>query len=80
MATLNQVVRTNLLGGNQLPHPLAEHELTVQLIAQQQIVFQIHLARRVPGKTEFNEMLRFFMRQIEREWRALRGNGAAAPA
>jgi len=27
---------------------------------------QIHLARRVPGKTEFNEMLRYFMRQIER--------------
>jgi 2,4-dienoyl-CoA reductase (NADPH2) len=26
---------------------------------------QIHLARRVPGKTEFNEMLRYFMRQIE---------------
>jgi 2,4-dienoyl-CoA reductase (NADPH2) len=26
---------------------------------------QIHLARRVPGKTEFNEMLRFFLRQIE---------------
>jgi 2,4-dienoyl-CoA reductase (NADPH2) len=25
---------------------------------------QIHLARRVPGKTEFNEMLRYFMRQI----------------
>jgi 2,4-dienoyl-CoA reductase (NADPH2) len=27
---------------------------------------QIHLARRVPGKTEFNEMLRYFVRQIER--------------
>jgi 2,4-dienoyl-CoA reductase (NADPH2) len=27
---------------------------------------QIHLARRVPGKTEFNEMLRYFIRQIER--------------
>jgi 2,4-dienoyl-CoA reductase (NADPH2) len=26
---------------------------------------QIHLARRVPGKTEFNEMLRYFTRQIE---------------
>jgi 2,4-dienoyl-CoA reductase (NADPH2) len=26
---------------------------------------QIHLARRVPGKTEFNEMLRYFLRQIE---------------
>ena len=26
---------------------------------------QIHLARRVPGKTEFNEMLRYFRRQIE---------------
>jgi len=25
---------------------------------------QIHLARRVPGKTEFNEMLRYFLRQI----------------
>ena len=26
---------------------------------------QIHLARRVPGKTEFDEMLRYFVRQIE---------------
>jgi 2,4-dienoyl-CoA reductase (NADPH2) len=33
---------------------------------QSQLGGQIHLARRVPGKTEFNEMLRYFVRQIER--------------
>jgi 2,4-dienoyl-CoA reductase (NADPH2) len=27
---------------------------------------QIHLARRVPGKTEFNEMLRYYTRQIKK--------------
>jgi 2,4-dienoyl-CoA reductase (NADPH2) len=33
---------------------------------QEQLGGQIHLARRVPGKTEFNEMLRYFIQQIER--------------
>jgi 2,4-dienoyl-CoA reductase (NADPH2) len=32
---------------------------------QSELGGQIHLARRVPGKTEFNEMLRYFLRQIE---------------
>jgi 2,4-dienoyl-CoA reductase (NADPH2) len=32
---------------------------------QHELGGQIHLARRVPGKTEFNEMLRYFTRQIE---------------
>lgn len=33
---------------------------------QSQLGGQIHLARRVPGKTEFNEMLRYFIRRIEK--------------
>jgi 2,4-dienoyl-CoA reductase (NADPH2) len=32
---------------------------------QSELGGQIHLARRVPGKTEFNEMLRYFVGQIE---------------
>jgi 2,4-dienoyl-CoA reductase (NADPH2) len=32
---------------------------------QSELGGQIHLARRVPGKAEFNEMLRYFTRQIE---------------
>jgi 2,4-dienoyl-CoA reductase (NADPH2) len=32
---------------------------------QPQLGGQIHLARRIPGKTEFNEMLRYFIHQIE---------------
>ena len=32
---------------------------------QSELGGQIHLARRIPGKTEFNEMLRYFIRQIE---------------
>lgn len=41
------------------------HEVTL-FEEQTELGGQIHLARRVPGKTEFNEMLRYFSRQIER--------------